>query len=215
MLHRRDGVRFLPDVTVGIQVKEFNIGVIRLVWESLGVFWQTPSGLLCAFFTGHSIIKAWLVECCRDGCPSGRFSHLHRGTLELCQSDRRFLGHPPDQGPSLPTAQFGWAASSRKSLGGSKNNGSHCVLGDLQCCRHFLVPFPKSVIWPNPVISELYRQFLQPYGFIFVLTRTVSTVGLYIDRPFQIMFNQLKVPQMDSNEQSMQTGCTWAQFQVS
>ena len=22
-----------------------------------------------------------LVECCRDGCPSGRFSHLHRGTL--------------------------------------------------------------------------------------------------------------------------------------
>jgi hypothetical protein len=22
-----------------------------------------------------------LLECCRDGCPSGRFSHLHRGTL--------------------------------------------------------------------------------------------------------------------------------------
>jgi hypothetical protein len=25
-----------------------------------------------------------LVECCRDGCPSGRFSHLHRETLKLC-----------------------------------------------------------------------------------------------------------------------------------
>ena len=36
----------------------------------------------------------------------------------------------------LPIAQFGRAASSRKSLGGSKlgpfkNYGSHCVLGDL------------------------------------------------------------------------------------
>jgi hypothetical protein len=41
-----------------------------------------------------------LVECCRDGCPSGRFSHLHRGTLELCQSDHWVLGHLPDQGPS-------------------------------------------------------------------------------------------------------------------
>jgi hypothetical protein len=30
----------------------------------------------------HSTTKAWLVDCCRNGCPSGRFSHLHRGTLE-------------------------------------------------------------------------------------------------------------------------------------
>jgi hypothetical protein len=41
-----------------------------------------------------------LEECCKDGCPSGRFSHFHRGTLELCQSDHRVLGHLPDQGPS-------------------------------------------------------------------------------------------------------------------
>ena len=26
--------------------------------------------------SSHSTIKAWLVECCRDGCLSGRFSHL-------------------------------------------------------------------------------------------------------------------------------------------
>jgi hypothetical protein len=59
------------------------------------------------------------VECCTDGGPSGRFSHPHRGTLELCQSDHRVLGHLLEQGPSLPIAQFGRAASSRKSLGGS------------------------------------------------------------------------------------------------
>jgi hypothetical protein len=41
-----------------------------------------------------------VVECCRDGCPSRRFSHLHRGTLELCQNDHWVLGHHPDQGPS-------------------------------------------------------------------------------------------------------------------
>ena len=78
------------------------------------------------------------MECCIDGCSSGRFYHLHKGTLELCQCDQRVLGHLPDQGPSPPITQFGCAASSRKSLGGSKlvplkNDGGHCVLGDLQC----------------------------------------------------------------------------------
>jgi hypothetical protein len=29
MLHRRDGDRFPPDVTLGIQAKEFNLGFIR------------------------------------------------------------------------------------------------------------------------------------------------------------------------------------------
>ena len=33
--------------------------------------------------SGHSTIKAWLVECCRDGCLSRRF--LPRGTLELSE----------------------------------------------------------------------------------------------------------------------------------
>ena len=41
-------------------------------------------------------------------------------TEELCQSDHWVLGHFPYQGPSSPIAQFGRAASSRKSLGGSK-----------------------------------------------------------------------------------------------
>ena len=119
-----------------------------------------------------------MVECCRDGCPSIRFSHLNRGTLELCQIDHRVLGHLPDQGPSPSTAQFGRAASTRKSLGGSKlilikNGGGHCVLGNLQCCRHLLVPFSRSVPRHNP-ISELYRQFLQPHGLVFALKCIVN-----------------------------------------
>ena len=41
MLHRRDGARFPPDVTLGIQTKEFNLGFIRaenLVSHVLRVF---------------------------------------------------------------------------------------------------------------------------------------------------------------------------------
>ena len=120
--------------------------------------------------------------CCTDGCPSGRFSPLNRGTLELCQSDHRVLGHLPGQGHSPLIAQFGQSSSSRKTLGCSKllpfKNGGHCVLGDLQCCRHFLVPFPRSVPRHNPV-SELYRQFVRPHSLVFALTCTVNCGFLY------------------------------------
>ena len=74
------------------------------------------------------------------------------------------------------------AARSRKSLGGSKlfpfkNDGGHYVLGDLQCCRSFLVPFPRSEPRHNPV-SELYGQFLRPHGLVFALTCTVNCLCL-------------------------------------
>ena len=74
-------------------------------------------------------------------------------------------------------------ASTRKSFDGSKhlpfkNDGGHCVLGDLQCCRHFLVPFPRSVPCHNPVL-ELYGHFLQPLGLVFTLTFTVNCGTLY------------------------------------
>ena len=119
------------------------------------------------------------MACCRDGCPSGRFFHLHRGTLELCQSDYQVLCHLPDQCPSSPIAQFGWVASSRKSLGGSKhiplkNDGDHCVLGDLQICRHFLVALPRFVL-QHKYVSELLR----PHGLDFALTCTVNCGTLY------------------------------------
>ena len=76
------------------------------------------------------------MDCYRDGCPSGRFSHLHGETLEVCQSDHRVHGDLPDQSPSPQIAQFGRAASPKNSLGLSKlipfkNDGGHFVLGDL------------------------------------------------------------------------------------
>ena len=119
----------------------------------------------------------------------------------------------------LPNLLLSLASS--RSLGGSKllpfkNDGGHCVLGDLQWCRHFLVHFPRSVPQHNPV-SELYRQFHRPHGLVFALTCTVNCVGPFIYGcvSFQIMSNQLNLPQVDSNqvvemsqERSMETGYT-------
>jgi hypothetical protein len=68
--------------------------------------WAVMSLLLRSGFSLVAI-KASLVEYRRDSCPSGRFSHLHKGTLVLCQSDHRVLGHLPDQGHSPLIAQFG------------------------------------------------------------------------------------------------------------
>ena len=101
----------------------------------------------------------------------------------LCQGDHQVLEQLPDQGTSPPIAQFGRVASSKKSLGGSKllplkNDGGHCVLRDLQCCRNLLVPFPRSVPRHNPV-SELYGQFLQPHHLVFAPTWTVNCGTLY------------------------------------
>ena len=91
------------------------------------------------------------------------------------------LGHLPDQGPSPLIAQFCQAASSRKNLGDSKhlpfkNDGGHCVLGDLQCCS--LVPFLRSVSRHNPV-SKLYGKVLQLHGLVFVLTCIANCGTLY------------------------------------
>jgi hypothetical protein len=63
--------------------------------------------LLRSGFHLATTIKAWWVECCRNGCPSGMFFHLHRETLELCQSDHWVLGHLPDQDPSPSTVNCG------------------------------------------------------------------------------------------------------------
>ena len=50
---------------------------------------------------------------------------------------------------------------SRKSLGASKPlpfkiDGGHCALGDLQCCRCFLVLFPRSMPRHNPVLDNSF-----------------------------------------------------------
>ena len=112
-----------------------------MVWESLGAFWQTSSGLSCNFYWG--VASVWPLN----------HKSLIGGVLQRWLSFWKVVPSPqrnsgalsvtigflvPDQYTFLSIAQFGWVASSRKSLGGSKllpfikNGGWHCVIGDLQ-----------------------------------------------------------------------------------
>jgi hypothetical protein len=195
MLHCRDGAWFPPDVTLGIQAKEFNLGFIRPNNLS-GAIWQTPSGLSCAFYWGMATgaIKAWFVECCRDGRTFQKDNHLHRRSLELCQSDHRVLGHLPDQGPSLPITQFGRVASSRVLV---VPNFLHLRMMETTV---FLGTVNAADLCHDTILSlsSTDNSFYLMSWFLF--WHALSTVRPYIDRcvPFQIMSNQLNLPQVDS-----------------
>jgi hypothetical protein len=113
-----------------------------------------------------------LVECCIDGRNFQKDNHLNRGTLELCQSDHRVLGHLPDQGPSLPIAHFGRPALGRFLVVPNffylRMMEATVFLGTFNAAEMFWYTFPRSVPRHNP-ISELYGQFLRPHGLVFAL----------------------------------------------
>jgi hypothetical protein len=81
-----------------------------------------------------------------------KFSYLHRGTLELCQSDH--------QVPSPPIAKFGWAALGRvlivENVVRLRMMEATVYLGTFNIAEIVWYPSPYQ---HNPV-SELYRPFL-------------------------------------------------------
>jgi hypothetical protein len=70
-----------------------------------------------------------------------------------------------------------------------------------------LVPFPRSVPRHNPVSTDNSFDLMA----CFLLWHALSTVGPYIDRcvPFQIMSNQLNLPQVDF-KQVVETSQGWS-----
>ncbi len=60
------------------------VGMVLARW------WVVPGFLQ----TWRSIIQSWLVECCRDGCSSGRFSSLHRHAGALSEWPSGFWSPP-------------------------------------------------------------------------------------------------------------------------
>ena len=175
--------------------------------------------------SGHSTIKAWLKDCCRDGCPYGRFSHLHRGLLS---SVRVTIGF-------LVTSQTKAFLPQLLSLAGRPALGRVLVVPNLFQLRMmeatvFLETFnaaemfwyPSPDLWLNTILSRISTDNSFDLVAWFLRWHAPSTVGPCIDRcvPFQIMSNQFNLPQVDqvvetSQGWSMETGCTWAQFQVS
>jgi hypothetical protein len=81
--------------------------------------------------------------------------------------------------------------------------------------------FPSPDLCLNTILSWSSTDNSFDLMAWFLLWHALSTLGPYIDRcvPFQIMSNQLNLPQVDSHQGietsqwwSMETGCTWAQF---
>ena len=180
MLHHKDGIGqvirnawFPPDVTLGIQDKEFNLGFIRpeyLVSHGLRVFMcllaNCKRAVMCLLLRNGFRLATLSYR--PDWCSAAEMVVLLEGSPisseELWSSVRVTIGFLVTSLTKtlLPLiAQFGWAVSSMKSLSGSKllpskNDGGRCVLEDLQRCRNILVPFLRSVPRHNPV-SELYE----------------------------------------------------------
>ena len=115
-------------------------------------------------------------------------------TEERWSSDRvtRVLGHLP----SPPIAQFRQPASPDGSeLLPFTDDGGHCAHWDHQSSRIFSVPFPIFVPQDNSVL-EVYRQFFE---FMLGLCSDMHRQLWDWCVPFQIMSNQLNLPQVDSN----------------
>lgn len=90
MLDYGDDCELRPDCELYI----FSIYALFFSWSaSLScAFWQTSSTLSCAFLWWMASAwplyqKAWLMECCSNGCPSVSFSHFPKGNFDLIYSD--------------------------------------------------------------------------------------------------------------------------------
>jgi hypothetical protein len=182
-----------------------------MVWESLGAFWQTPSGLSRAFYWG--VASIWPLY--HKGLIGGVLQMVVLlkaspiSTEEHWSSVRVTIGFlftslskallyrllSLDGRPALERVLVVPNFFHLRMMEG------HCVLGDLQCCRHFLVPFPRSV--PTDNSFDLFGLILRWHA--------LSTMGSHTYRcvPFQIMSNQLNLPQVDSN-QVVETSKGWS-----
>ena len=118
------------------------------------------------------------MECCEDGCPSGRFSHLHRVTLELAV--RVTIG-------CLVTPLTKTLLPRLHSLAGQPALGSVFLVpnfihlrmmettvffGTFNAAERFW--YPSLDLCIDTILSELYGQFLRPHGLVFALTCTVN-----------------------------------------
>ena len=125
------------------------------------------------------------------------FSHRQRGILKLCQSDHWVLGNLPDQDPSPPIAQFGRAASSNQSWW-LRMMEATVFLGKFKAAEMFWYSSPDPCL--DTILSRRSTDISFDPMACFLLWHALSTVGPYRCMPFQIMSNQLNLPQVDSNQ---------------
>ena len=106
-----------------------------------------------------------MVECCTDGCPSVRFSHLHKRSLDLIHNDHWVFGYLFDQGPSSP-------------ITGRPDLGRLLLVPNL---FHFRLPCS----WALSMLRKCSRVLLQ----IFVLTQSCLAGLRIIFGPHGLVFS--------------------------
>ncbi len=160
----------------------------------LGVFFffQIPSGFSYVFTeerieSGHAIIKGILVECCCDVCPSPSFSHLHILYIHGAQ-----LEWPSDSWSTLTTLpktllRLLSLASSTKCPGWSQLLPLRIMEVTCSCEPSMQQNFLKSS--PDFCSTKSCRPYLWVQGLV---------RPNYV--PFQVMFNQLNLPQVNTNQ---------------
>ncbi len=79
MLHHRDGISQVMSSPWCIRPENLFAHALRVQLHLANSKWAVMPFLLEWLLCSHSTIKAWLMECCWDGCTYARFSHLCRG----------------------------------------------------------------------------------------------------------------------------------------
>lgn len=106
------------------------------------------------FFNKGSTVKNYVgiyLQCFLKVFRALLFFHILLRLILNKYSDILLWDSPPWPRPFFPDCLVWLEASSRNSVGGSKllpfkNDGGHCVLGDLQCCRNGLIPFSTDPV---------------------------------------------------------------------
>lgn len=204
MLHCRDDIGqvmnsawFLPGMTLGIQTKDFNLCFIspkNFVPHGRRVL-QMPFGKLVLLRSDYSVSPL-----CHTGVICGVLQEwlISESFSSLHRamlralSDHWIRGHLPE-GPSILIAQVGRAVSSRKCPGDFKFLQ---FMDDGGHCAHWDLQCSRNFSVPFPRSVPWYN--------------------------FQIMFNQLNLPQVDSSQVVetsdrwwVEAECAGAQFSVS
>lgn len=129
------------------------------------------------------------MKCCRDGCSSGKYSSPHKETLQHCESDHQILGHLSDKGSSPHSNYFHLHMIEATVL-----------TGTFKAAELFLYPY-KDLCLDKP-LSRWSTDNLLNFIVWLVLWHVLITVGPYttcVCAPFQIISDELNIPQVDSN----------------
>jgi hypothetical protein len=211
----RDSARFPPDVTLGIQTKEFDLGFIRpnnlVSHVQRCLLANSKRAVMCLLLrSGFRLVTLpWRP----DWWNPAEIVDLLK-VLPAPQRNRRVLGYIPDQGTSPSIPQFGWVLVVQQFIH-LRMMKATVFLGTFTAAEMICASTQSSLwaLWTIPLTLWLgfcSATHCQLWDHIYT--------GVCLSKSCPINW----IKQLDSNQfvetpqgWSMETGYTWAQFRVS